>query len=101
MPTWTWDELERIGTSDELDRSSLRVDGTLRSPVTMWVVRVGDGLYVRSVKGRTGPWFRGTQTCQAGHIQSGGIAKDVNFVDEVDTEVNEKIDAAYRQKYNH
>ncbi len=100
MTTWAEDELVRIGTADELDLSSLRADDTLRSPVTMWVVSVGGELYVRSVKGRTGPWFRGTQTRQAGRIQSGGVVKDVDFVNEVDAAVNEKIDAAYRQKYS-
>ncbi len=100
MITWAKDELDRIGTADELQIASLRSDGTLRSPVTIWVVRVEDNLYVRAVKGRTGPWFRGTQTRHAGRIQSGGITKDVTFMDEVDQKVNERIDAAYRQKYS-
>jgi hypothetical protein len=30
----------------------VRRDDTLRKPVTMWVVRQGDRLYVRSVKGQ-------------------------------------------------
>jgi hypothetical protein len=52
MTTWTSDELTRIGAADELEIASLRDDGTLRKPVTIWVVRLGDDLYVRSVKGR-------------------------------------------------
>jgi len=28
----------------------------------MWVVRVGDDVYVRSVNGRGSSWFRGGQT---------------------------------------
>ncbi len=99
MTTWTGDELKKIGTADELNLSSLRRDGTLRAPVTIWVVRVGDDLYVRAVKGRTGPWFRGTQTRHEGHIQSGGVEKDVLFVEEAESSVNERIDAAYREKY--
>jgi hypothetical protein len=99
MENWTGTELKRIETADELDLSSLRHDGTLRSPVTMWVVRVGDDLYVRAVKGRLGPWFRGTQTRHEGHVRSGGVEKDVLFVEETDLEVNERIDAAYREKY--
>lgn len=99
MTTWINEELERISTADELDLSSLRADGTLRSPVTMWVVRVGNELYVRAVKGRSGPWFLGTQSRHAGQIRSGGVVKDVLLVDEIDPTVNEKIDTAYRQKY--
>ena len=48
MPTWTNDELAKIGAAEELEIASLRRDGTLRNPVTIWVVRVGDDLCVRS-----------------------------------------------------
>lgn len=99
MSAWTNEELETVGRSDELNLCSLRTDGSLRDPVTMWVVRVGDDLYVRAVKGRGGPWFRGTQIRHAGRIRCGGVEKDVAFADETDAGVNEKIDAAYRQKY--
>src|SRR5262245_35083100 len=98
MTAWTSDELTKIGTADELEIASLRRDGTLRNPVTIWVVRHGDDLYVRSVNGRTGAWFRGTQVRHEGHIRAGGVEKDVTFV-EADPELNDQIDAAYRTKY--
>jgi len=98
MTTWTSDELAMIGTAEELQIASLRRDGTLRNPVTIWVVRLGDDLFVRSVNGRTGAWFRGTQVRYEGHIQVGGVDKDVTFVD-ADTDINDQIDAAYRTKY--
>jgi hypothetical protein len=98
MSEWTSDELTKIGTAEELKIASMRRDGTLRKPVTIWVVRVGDRLYVRSIKGRSGPWFRGTQSRRQGHIRAGGVDKEVSFVD-ADDEVNDEIDAAYRDKY--
>src|SRR5438874_1439450 len=55
MTAWTTDELESIDGADELELASARRDGTLRRPVTIWVVRRGDDLFVRSVKGRSGP----------------------------------------------
>src|SRR2546423_7621 len=55
MTRRTSDELDKIAAAEELELASVRRDGTLRKPVTMWVVRVGDDIYVRSVKGRTGP----------------------------------------------
>ena len=61
MTTWTGDELNKIGNAEELQIASLRQDGTLRKPVIIWVVRVGDDLYVRSVNGRTSGWFHGVQ----------------------------------------
>src|SRR2546423_13933540 len=42
MTTWTSDELTRIDAADELEIAPLRRDGTLRSPITIWVVRHGD-----------------------------------------------------------
>ena len=59
MAAWTSNELEKIGTADELQIESLRRDDTLRMPVIIWVVRLGDDLYVRAVKGREGPGFAG------------------------------------------
>ncbi len=99
MTTLTSDELSRIAAADELQIAPLRRDGTLRNPVTIWVVRHGDDLYVRSYKGRGSAWFRGTQVRHEGHIRAGGVDKDVTFVEETDSGINDQIDAAYRTKY--
>jgi hypothetical protein len=102
LPGWTQDELAQIGQADELELASLRRDGSLRDPVTMWVIRDGDQLYVRSMHGRSGAWFRGTQTRHEGHIRSAGIDKDVAFVDadaNAEAAVNDRIDQAYHSKY--
>jgi hypothetical protein len=98
MTGWTSDELTKIEAADELEIASIRRDGTLRNLVTIWVVRLGDDLYVRSVNGRTGAWFRGTQVRHEGRIGAGGVEKDVTFVD-ADDGINDQIDDAYRSKY--
>jgi hypothetical protein len=98
MTAWTSDELTKIGAAEELRIASLRRDDTLRNPVTIWVVRHGDDLYVRSVSGRAGAWFRGTQVRHEGHIRAGGVDKDVIFVETDD--IDDEIDAAYRTKYH-
>ena len=67
--------------------------------MTIWVVRVGDDLYVRSVNGRNSAWFRGVQTRHEGHIRAGGVEKDVTFVEESDSNINDQIDTAYATKY--
>src|SRR6266511_4381302 len=99
MTTWTSDELNKIGKAEELQIASLRRDDTLRNPVTIWVVRLGDDLYVRPVNGRASAWFRGTQVRHEGHIRAGGVDKDVAFVEETAPDINEQVDAAYRTKY--
>ena len=98
MTIWTSDELDRIGSAEELQIAALRPDGALRKPVTIWVVRQGDDLYVRSGYGSRAAWYRGTQRRREGHIKAGGIDKDVTFVD-ADPALNDQIDAAYRTKY--
>jgi hypothetical protein len=91
MTVWTSDELSKIRAAEELQIASVRRDGTLRKPVTIWVVRHGNDLYVRSVNGRTAAWFRGTQDRHEGHIHAGGVETD---------DINDEIDAAYRTKYH-
>jgi hypothetical protein len=57
----TRDELDKIEAADELELASPRSDAALQEPVTIWVVRHGDDLYVRSMKGRKG--WRGVSVC--------------------------------------
>ena len=98
MAGWTNDELSRVGGADELQVTSVRPDGSLSSSRTIWVVPYGDDLYVRSVNGPTAAWFRGTQVRHEGHIQAGGVDKDVAFAD-ADHDIDDAIDTAYRTKY--
>jgi hypothetical protein len=99
MTTWTSDELTKIGNAEELQIAARRGDGTLRKLVIIWVVRLGDELYVRSVKGHNGAWFRGVLERHEGQIQAGGIVKEVTFVEEKAPGLNAQIDAAYQAKY--
>ncbi|GAA4985529.1 hypothetical protein HD597_004157 [Nonomuraea thailandensis] len=101
MTTWTADELERISTADELDIAPQRRDGSLRKPTTIWVVRDGDNLFVRSWRGSDGMWFRTADSSRAGRVSAGGVTRDVTFAEEADPAVNDRIDAAYRSKYGH
>jgi hypothetical protein len=98
MTAWTNDELSKIGAAEELRVAPARRDGTLRNPVTIWIVRRDDDLYVRSVNGPTAAWYRGTQVRHEGRIWAGGVEKDVTFVD-AGHDVEDQIDAAYHQKY--
>jgi hypothetical protein len=99
MIAWTNEELDKIGTAEELRIATLRRDGTLRKRVIIWVARVGDDLYVRCVNGREGVWFHGVLTQHEGRIWAGGVEKDVKFVEETDPETNDKIDETYLTKY--
>jgi hypothetical protein len=101
MTNWTSEELNKIGAADELRIAALRRDGTLRNARTIWMVRVGDDVYVRSAYGPNAAWYRGAQVRHEGRIEAGGISKDVTFVDVMEEEhgIHDQIDAAYWAKY--
>jgi len=65
--------------------------------VTIWVVRVGEEVYVGSVNGRGSSWYRGTQTRHQARLRAGGVEKDVELV-ETDDDLP-AVDAAHEIKY--
>ena len=95
---WTTDDLNRIGDADELRIAPRRKDGTRRRAVPIWVVRVGDELYVRSWRGDGGRWYRAAQASGEGHVSAGDVSKDVALLAAGD-EVNDAVDAAFLEKY--
>jgi hypothetical protein len=98
MTAWTDEELADIGGADELRIAGLRRDGTLQPSRIIWVVRHGDDVYVRSVNGPDGGWFRGIRASQAGHVSAEGVEADV-LVEDADHDLDDEIDEEYRRKY--
>jgi hypothetical protein len=96
--SWTSDELDRIGAADELHIAPLGADGKPLRPVPIWVVRVGDDLFVRSWRGDDGAWYRAAKAQREGRISAGGVDKEVTFVD-APAEIAGAVDDAYREKY--
>ncbi|WP_433300396.1 DUF2255 family protein [Actinoplanes sp. CA-030573] len=97
---WTPDELAAVGGAEEIGIASLRGDGTLRPYVTIWVVRAGDELYVRSARGPSGSWYRHAVAAGTGRIRAGGLERDVTFTEPAYSDVDADIDAAYHAKYD-
>ncbi|HVV89285.1 MAG TPA: DUF2255 family protein [Solirubrobacterales bacterium] len=100
MVDWNATELERIAASREVEISALREDGALTKPVTIWCVRVGDELYVRSVRGGAGGWYKAAEQRHEGRIEADETAVDVAFED-MPHHLDEEIDAAYKEKYGY
>ena len=99
MTGWTTGELNKVGSAEEIRIAPQRRDGSLRERVTVWAVRHGESIYVRSaVRGRDAAWYRGVEETHRGLIWAGGIQKDVEFVN-ADDQANDEVDAAYRAKY--
>lgn len=61
-------------------------------------MRHGEDLYVRSVRGSEGAWFRGVQERREGRVSAGGLERDVTFED-TDHTLEDEIDEEYRRKY--
>jgi hypothetical protein len=98
MSDWTVGELDTLGAAEELEIAPLRPDGSLRPYTTIWVVRIGDDLYVRSWRGRESAWFLAALRRPEGRIQAAGVKRDVTFA-EPDHADHDAIDRAYRDKY--
>lgn len=98
MP-WTREELDTVGAADELRLAARREDGTFGSVVTIWVVRAGDDVVVRSAHGRTSGWYRRALGTLAGRIEADGVMRDVRF-EEVPVVEHAPADAAFHAKYD-
>ena len=98
MTSWTPDELNEIGAADELRIASRRGDGSLRSPVPIWVVRVGDGVFVRGARGAATGWNRHARDAGAGHVTAGSVDRDTVF-EPADPALADAITDAYEAKY--
>jgi len=69
MSDWNSAELAAIDADGELRVAAHRPDGTLRTPRIVWHVVVDDHLYIRSVRGVDGAWYRGVQRTGTGQTR--------------------------------
>jgi hypothetical protein len=100
MADWTVEQASRIAAPQEVQVITRRSDGSLRRPTTIWIVRDGDRLFVRSTNGRTAAWFRDATASGTGQIVSGGRPSEVTVTEATDADLP-AVDSAYRQKYGH
>lgn len=98
MTTWTPAELALVDRTHELDITTTRPDGTRRPATPIWVVRVGEQVYVRSYRGAAGAWFRHALTDGLAQVRLGSLERNVQVrLDGAAPAA--RIDAAYRSKY--
>jgi hypothetical protein len=98
---WPADVLARFGTAEEIDISTRRDEGSLRVFVPIWIVAVGDQLFVRSYRGQGGAWYRHASTNPAAAIRLGAQQVEVTFtpIDPDQRDLHDAIGDAYRAKY--
>jgi hypothetical protein len=97
--TWSKEELRKIAEADDLHISPFRDDGaTYGTPTWIWSVVVEGVIYVRAYNGRKSRWHQAAMRQKAGRITVAGMTKEVTFAP-VDGPINDRIDEAYRAKY--
>ncbi|GAA2082485.1 hypothetical protein GCM10009840_18390 [Pseudolysinimonas kribbensis] len=98
--TWSPAELTEIDTEDELRIASRRVDGSLRREVIIWMVRVGDDMFVRAAHGPETGWNRRAHEAGAGHVRIGtAVDRDVLF-EPADPALAGAVSDAFEAKYD-
>lgn len=98
MSGWNPKDLAAFAAASEIAISTLRRDGTARTPVAIWLVRAGDALYVRSYHGRSGSWFRQVNAHPAARVRASGRDVAVRLVP-AEADVRDDVDRAYWVKY--
>lgn len=97
---FTFEELQQINKADDLKIAPFREDGiTHGTPTWIWAVVVDGNLYVRAYNGKSSRWFQSAVQQKAGQIHAAGTVKNVSF-EAASSELNDKIDAAYKAKYS-
>lgn len=97
MSTWTEDELRSLERIGEIRVAGRRKDRSLRTLTIVWHVVVDGNLYVRSVRGAEGGWYKGVVRHHEGAISWDGKTREVTFVP--DATADDQLDAAYYSKY--
>ena len=87
--------LSSLGETQEVD---IRPAGA-SAGVTIWIVRAGDDVYVRSFRGERGRWYRAFRDEPRGSLIYGGGELEVRGQPVSDSAVNRDVDAAYLEKY--
>lgn len=79
MTTWTPAELAGLDRASEVRIAGRRADGSSRTLTIVWHVVVDGNLYLRSVKGPEGQWYRGVTHHFEGFLHDAGTTRPVAF----------------------
>ena len=94
------DILNQINEADDLKIAPYRPDmRTTGTPTWIWEVVADGRLFVRSYSGTSSRWYQAALQHGAGKIHAAGGEFEVRFAAVSDEALQQKIDAAYRQKY--
>lgn len=100
MTSWDDRSIVVLDDGDEVDIQAKDEAGAYLAPVTIWSVRIGRHVFVRSARGAAGRWYQDLRATGRGRISARGICQDVDaeWLDP-DSPTQEVIDEAYQRKY--
>jgi len=94
---WTESELRELDRAYEVRVAGRRDDGSSRTLTIVWHVVVGGRLYLRSVRGTEGQWYKGVAHHFEGFLRWGSTTREVRYT--LDASQDAAVDAAYVAKY--
>jgi len=92
------DDLERLAAAEEIEIETQPPDGPPHR-TTIWIVVDGDEVFVRSVRGREGRWFREASANPAVAIHVDGRRLPATAIPATDPDSIERTTNALREKY--
>jgi len=90
--------VDAVAAADEVEIETRRRSGEAVRTV-IWAVVDGGQVYVRSVRGDAGTWYRRIRANPAGVLHAGGTAAAVRAVPVDDPAEVERVSEALRRKY--
>jgi hypothetical protein len=87
-----------LGSIEEITIGFQRPDGSSGS-TPVWVVQVGDDVYVRSMNGPSGGWYRRLRDRPHGEVRDDGHVHRVHAEPVADSATLDAVTRAYESKY--
>ncbi len=98
MNVWQTDTARELAAPQEVELATRRRDGSLRTPRTIWIVAVGNQVFIRSTNGRGAAWFTAAVSTGSGQLTAGATTVDIGFIETSEADLP-AVDRAYREKY--
>jgi hypothetical protein len=90
---------ETLDTFAGADEVHIETGGGESTGTVIWAVVVDDSVFLRSVRGEKGRWYREASESREAVIRVNGRRIPVRVVPETDAETIGKVSEAYREKY--
>jgi hypothetical protein len=91
-------ELQHLADAEEITIGFLRPDGSTGS-TPVWIVRTGDDIFVRSMHGQRGGWYRRLRANPDGMVTDEAHTHLVRAEPVADERTKEEVTRAYSTKY--